>query len=36
MSETDDALIGTELLKDTVLLIDYVSSKVEIKNDQED
>jgi clan AA aspartic protease len=35
ISETDDALIGTELLKGTVLTVDYLSSQVEIKNDQE-
>jgi clan AA aspartic protease len=32
ISETDDALIGTELLNGTVLVVDYISSLVEIKN----
>ena len=35
ISEGGDALIGTDLLKNTVLRIDYLSSQVEIKNDQE-
>lgn len=35
ISETDDALIGTELLKGTVLTVDYISSQLEIKNEQE-
>ncbi len=32
ISETDDALIGTELLEAKVLVIDYISSEVEIKD----
>lgn len=34
-SNAEDALIGTELLRDSVLRIDYATSQVEIKNDQE-
>ena len=32
ISESDDALIGTQLLQGTRLVIDYVSSEVEISN----
>ncbi len=35
ISEGVDALIGTDLLKNTVLRIDYISSKVEITNEKE-
>lgn len=34
-SNAEDALIGTELLRNSVLHINYPTSKVEIKNDQE-
>lgn len=34
-SNAEDALIGTELLQNSVLHIDYVTSKVEIKNEKE-
>ncbi len=35
ISEGGDALIGTDLLKNTVLRIDYISSQIEIKNEKE-
>jgi clan AA aspartic protease len=35
ISEGGDALIGTDLLKNTVLRIDYISSQVEINDEKE-
>ena len=35
ISDANDALIGTDMLKGTVLVIDYISSEVEIKNGKE-
>jgi clan AA aspartic protease len=35
ISEASDALIGTDMLNGTVLVIDYISSEVEIKNGKE-